>query len=252
MINEEFEKEHINPIVGYIFHSAKQLGLENGPNKLDWQYLKEGTRRISELLKSELTQLRAELAEKATAPLDATEDAKALAKEFYNQTACDEVADWAIQEWMAAFGPWYAAKKLAERHRNSIKVADEYLRSLNDFSEDFIELAAPVMQDFTAMIIREYVEANNLLREKLAERDRQTIKALEYRAKAHLMSHAGSFPEDKFVAWEELALFAQSEIKAFIEKVGKVVKVTSNKVHERGTDAVFEAMRSVAEKEYGG
>lgn len=66
MINEEFEKNHINPIVGYIFHSAKQLGLDNAPNEMDWRYLKEGTRRIRELVETSLKQ--------TTAP-DALEDA---------------------------------------------------------------------------------------------------------------------------------------------------------------------------------
>jgi hypothetical protein len=53
-IDETFEKEKINPIVGYIFNSAKQLGLENAPNELDWKYLTEGTRRIRELIKEVL------------------------------------------------------------------------------------------------------------------------------------------------------------------------------------------------------
>ena len=50
MIDENFVKEKINPIVGYLFHSGWQLGNENAPCELDWKYLREGTRQIKELL----------------------------------------------------------------------------------------------------------------------------------------------------------------------------------------------------------
>lgn len=49
-ITDDFKREYINPIVGFIFHSAKQLGLENAPDSMDWPILREGTDRISKLL----------------------------------------------------------------------------------------------------------------------------------------------------------------------------------------------------------
>lgn len=54
MIDEQFIKEKINPIVGDIFHSARRLGFENAPRDMDMQYLKQGTEQIKELLEKYL------------------------------------------------------------------------------------------------------------------------------------------------------------------------------------------------------
>jgi hypothetical protein len=48
--NDQVVIEQINPIVGYIFHSARQLGSDNAPYSLDWRYLMEGTDRIKKLV----------------------------------------------------------------------------------------------------------------------------------------------------------------------------------------------------------
>lgn len=49
-MDEVFVKEKINPIVGFIFHSARQLGIDNAPNSMDMEYLEKGTEKIKALL----------------------------------------------------------------------------------------------------------------------------------------------------------------------------------------------------------
>lgn len=51
---EEWVKENVNPIVGFIFHSAHQLGQMNAAHELDWQYLEEGTARILHVIDQEV------------------------------------------------------------------------------------------------------------------------------------------------------------------------------------------------------
>jgi hypothetical protein len=49
-IDEQFIKEKINPVVGFIFHTARQLGAENAPNSMDMEYLRQGTERVKALI----------------------------------------------------------------------------------------------------------------------------------------------------------------------------------------------------------
>lgn len=51
---EEFVRTKINPIVGYLVHSASGARIAGLPDSADWEYLREGTRMIKELLESEL------------------------------------------------------------------------------------------------------------------------------------------------------------------------------------------------------
>jgi hypothetical protein len=49
-IDEQFIKEKINPVVGFIFHTARQLGAENAPNSMDMEYLRQSTERVKALI----------------------------------------------------------------------------------------------------------------------------------------------------------------------------------------------------------
>ncbi len=59
-LTEEFIKTKINPIVGYLVHSAAGARMMGLPDSADWEYLREGTARIKALLESELANLEAE------------------------------------------------------------------------------------------------------------------------------------------------------------------------------------------------
>lgn len=62
---EAWEKENVNPIVGYVFHSGRGLGQDNAPASMDWEYLREGTRRINELISQTRSEARIEAWERA-------------------------------------------------------------------------------------------------------------------------------------------------------------------------------------------
>lgn len=49
-IDEQFIKEKVNPVVGFIYHTARQLGEDNAPNSMDMEYLKQGTEKVCQLL----------------------------------------------------------------------------------------------------------------------------------------------------------------------------------------------------------
>jgi len=53
-LTEEFIKDKINPIVGYLVHSGRGAAMCGLPDSADWEYLREGTARIKALLESEL------------------------------------------------------------------------------------------------------------------------------------------------------------------------------------------------------
>ena len=50
MRDEQFIKEKVNPVVGFIFHTARQLGADNAPDSMDMKYLRQGTERVLALI----------------------------------------------------------------------------------------------------------------------------------------------------------------------------------------------------------
>lgn len=49
-IDEQFIKEKINPVVGFIFNTARQLGADNAPDSMDMEYLRQGTEKVKALI----------------------------------------------------------------------------------------------------------------------------------------------------------------------------------------------------------
>lgn len=49
-IDEQFIKEKINPVVGFIFNTARQLGADNAPDSMDMEYLRQGTEKVRALI----------------------------------------------------------------------------------------------------------------------------------------------------------------------------------------------------------
>lgn len=49
-IDEQFIKEKINPVVGFIFNTARQLGMDNAPDSMDMEYLRQGTEKVKALI----------------------------------------------------------------------------------------------------------------------------------------------------------------------------------------------------------
>jgi hypothetical protein len=189
-----------------------------------------------------------------TPPLDATEDAKVLdmftqSTQGKNMTTESKNIDKSLIEDARAFATEWVS---AFDENNFTKKSDE---------DKFEYTRAGLILDI-ATIAEQYAA------KKLAERDSlENVKAMALSGRDWTEDFEGENGQyqnrcvhcERFfwgykrrVGCKRCHERDKQTIKAFIEKVGKVVKVTSNKVHERGTDAVFEAMRSVAEKEYGG
>lgn len=62
-LSDEFIKDKINPIVGYLYSSGRGAEMCGLPAEMDWEYLREGTARIKMLLETELDKLRKELSD---------------------------------------------------------------------------------------------------------------------------------------------------------------------------------------------
>lgn len=165
-IDEQFIKEKVNPVVGFIYHTARQLGEDHAPNSMDMEYLKQGTEKVCELLREA----------SPTAP-PALEDAKAF--EATNEQY-DEWQDWAL-DWI-----WKAKRSKVEIDRDGL--AQEIASKFEDVIDTVIRVESEQYADKRLEAERErIVELENALTSILnsppdqckwiAQRAMQAVKA---------------------------------------------------------------------------
>jgi hypothetical protein len=67
---KEIERNAINPIVGYLFHSGWQLGSVQAPHSVGLEYLREGTSRIREVLARQIAEAERRTKERIAKTID--------------------------------------------------------------------------------------------------------------------------------------------------------------------------------------